>query len=92
MVTAIPDIRPFSDMRVRQSELVEKLSDGPIVLAQRGRPAAVLVSLEMWNSLIKRLEDLDDALAVMEARQNPEPAVDFDDYLKERGVSVSTGA
>jgi PHD/YefM family antitoxin component YafN of YafNO toxin-antitoxin module len=87
-VSVIPEIRPFSDLRIRQAEILEKLSEGPVVLAQRGRAAAVLVELEVWNRLIQRLEDLEDALEVIEARQNPEPAVSLEEYIARRDEVV----
>lgn len=86
MIATIPEIRPFSDLRIRQHELVDQLADGPIVLSQRGRASAVLVSIEDWNVLVERLEELDDALALIEARQSPEPAISIDDYMAARDV------
>jgi prevent-host-death family protein len=90
-MSAIPIIRPVSDLRNHQADVLAEISDAPVVLAQRGRPAAVLVSLETWNALCERLEDAEDALAVIEARQNPGPAVSLEEYLAGR-ESVSTSA
>ena len=85
---AMPVTVPISELRLHQSEVLEKLSEGPVLLTQRGRGAAVLTSLETWNRLMQRMEDLHDALDVMEARQNPEPTVDLDEYLARRGEHV----
>jgi prevent-host-death family protein len=61
----IPEIAPISDMRVRQSEIVEKAKHGPVVLVERGsRPALVVLSPELWNAIAERLEFLEDAVAV----------------------------
>ncbi len=65
---AIPRILPISDLRIRQAEVLKVLVDEPVVLAQRGRPAAVLVSVEKWNRLIERLELLEDSLEAAEIR------------------------
>ena len=65
-MSAIPKILPISDLRIRQAEVLEALSDEPLVLAQRGRPAAVLVSVERWNRLMERLELLEDSLEAAE--------------------------
>jgi prevent-host-death family protein len=86
MISTIPIIRPFSDLRIRQSELIESLNSGPIVLSQRGRASAVLVSIEDWNALVEQLEALDDALAVIEARQRPEATISIEDYMAARDV------
>jgi prevent-host-death family protein len=61
----VPTIAPISDMRLRQAEIVEKAKTGPVVLTERGsKPALVVVSPEMWNDLVERLEDLEDAVAI----------------------------
>ena len=87
-MSALPKIRPISDMRIHQSEILEDLSKGPVILAQRSHAAAVLVSLDMWNELIERLEDAEDALAATEAQQNPGPSMSLEDYIAKRGDSV----
>lgn len=63
----IPEIVPISDLRVRQSELLEQIGKAPIVLTQYGRPAAVLVDPEEWNQIQGQLEDLDDLVTVLRA-------------------------
>jgi len=67
-MSAIPKILPLSDLRIRQGAVLEELAEGPVVLAQRGRPAAVLVSAERWNRLLERLEFLEDSLDAAEIR------------------------
>ena len=74
----------ISDLWLRQNEVLNKLQGGPIVLTQRTQPVAVLVSLEQWNQIVERLEDLEDALDVAEARLNNEPTEDFAAYLADR--------
>ena len=84
----IPDLVGISDLRLRQREVLDKIKRGPILLAQRSQAVAVMVSPELWNRLMERLEDLEDALAVTQARQREEPMVRFEDYLAERGESA----
>jgi len=91
-MTMIPEVVPISEMRIRQAEILNKLSVGPVVLAQRGHAVAVLVSLEKWNQLIEELEDLVDAVELMEARQAPASFTDLDDYLARRGERVQASA
>lgn len=69
MVDTIPQIYPISAMRQRQNEILAAVSHGPVVLAQRSKGVAVLVSLDMWNRLIQELEDLQDALDAIMIRQ-----------------------
>lgn len=61
----LPEIAPISDMRVRQTEIIEKAQEGPVVLVERGsKPALVVLSPELWNTLAERLEFLEDAVAI----------------------------
>ena len=79
----IPEIVPISRLRTRQNELLDGLSEAPVVLTQHGRAVAVLVSPEQWNHLVETLGDLMDSLDAIEmkarvaARQ--EPVSDWDD-------------
>jgi prevent-host-death family protein len=59
---AVPELAPISEIRKRQNEIFVQLHDNPVILTQRGRAAAVLVSPEQWNRLIARLKDLEQAL------------------------------
>ncbi|MFQ5796297.1 MAG: type II toxin-antitoxin system Phd/YefM family antitoxin [Candidatus Bipolaricaulia bacterium] len=38
-----------SKLRQTQNEVLEKLSEGPVVLTQHGEATAVLVDPEQWN-------------------------------------------
>lgn len=79
----IPEIVPISGLRTRQNELLRSLGQGPIVLTQHGRAAAVLVSPEQWNHLIETLEDLSDSLDAIEMKARiaggQEPVSDWAD-------------
>ena len=61
----VPEIAPISDMRVRQTEIVQKAKQGPVALVERGsKPALVVLSPALWNALAEHLEFLEDAVAV----------------------------
>ncbi len=87
-MAAIPAIYGVSDLRTRKDEILSKLRDGPVVLTQHARAVAVVVSPEKWNQLVAEIEDLQDALAAVEARANTEPSVDLDEYAARRGRHV----
>ena len=87
-MAAIPKIAPISDFRSRQNELLQQLAEGPLVLTQHGRAAAVLVSLEEWNQLIEQLEYLEDSLTALDASRDSTPTITFDQYLSKRGECV----
>lgn len=61
-MNAIPELVPISQLRLKQSEVLNRLSEGPVILTQHGQGAAVLVGLEQWNRMIETLEDFQDAL------------------------------
>jgi antitoxin Phd len=60
---------PISEIRKRQNEILTQLNAGPVILTQRGRAAAVMVSPEQWDRLIERLRDLEEALDVRAAQE-----------------------
>ena len=66
-MAALPEVIPISDLRLRQREILARLGQGPVVLTQHGRAAAVLISPEEWNHLIEALEDLQDAAEAAQA-------------------------
>lgn len=57
-----------TELRDRIRDALAQLEQDTILVTDRGRPLAVAVSVERWNGLQERIEDLEDALAVAEAR------------------------
>jgi len=91
-VIRIPELVGVSALRVRQNEILSNLAKSPVILTQHGKAVAVLVSPEQWNLLSEELEDLRDALDVIESCLKAEPTIDFDEYLALRGEHVPTTA
>lgn len=50
-----------TDLQRRAAEVISSLREGPVVVSQRGRPAAVIVTAEAY-------EQMEQALAEVEAR------------------------
>ena len=50
-MTHVPEIIPVSDLRKDAAAVVKKLkaSDAPLIITQRGRAAAVLISVEAYE-------------------------------------------
>ena len=61
-------IIPKTDLRDRIRAELADLGDDTVVVTERGRPVAVVVSVERWNDLQLTLEDLEDQVAVLEHR------------------------
>ena len=49
-------IRPVTDLRNRYSDVERDLANGPVVLTKNGYGASVLVSIDMFDRLIKKQE------------------------------------
>jgi len=67
MIT-VPELIPISRLRHKQNEVLEKLSQAPVVLTQHGKAKAVLVDPDMWNRLLEELETWQDSFDALEAK------------------------
>lgn len=64
----VQNIVPISDFRNNQDEVLQMMdAKGPVILAQRSTPRAVLVSVEQWNEIAKQLEERQFTKAHMDA-------------------------
>ena len=60
-----------------------------IYVTQHGKPRAVLVEYQQYEALLKKLDDLEDALAMHQAMSIPvEEAMSLDGYERQRGSQV----
>jgi prevent-host-death family protein len=97
----MPQIEPVTRMVRDHRGVLEKLKDGPVFLTQRGREAAVIVSVAEWRliaTLLKELEDLrrqariERSKRVYEAMQaDPAQVVSQEEYermLAEAGLAA----
>lgn len=79
----MPDVVPVSQLRGKHKEIFRQIEDGPILLAQHSRPAAVLVSVADWNAREKQFELLEARLKYLEVKrqfeENPPRLVSFDE-------------
>lgn len=66
-MTTTDQIVPISDLRIRQADVLSRLANGPVYLMQRSKPAAVLLSNNVWNQLVQRLENQDDLISALKA-------------------------
>ena len=81
-------IMPITDLRRQATQLVKLVKDGGdvVYITQHGRPAAVLVDYEQYESLIAQLGDLADKAAF--AAADDESERDYESFLTEMGVNV----
>jgi prevent-host-death family protein len=58
----LPQMASVTDLRNDYTALLARLRNGPIVLSQRSRPAAVLVSPDEWDETAQLIKDLQEQL------------------------------
>lgn len=54
-----PQVEAISNLRRNHVTVMNKLKNGPVFLAQRGALAATLVSIEEWDKIARRMQDLE---------------------------------
>lgn len=54
----VQQIEPISSLQNQPTAVLGRLRNGPVILAQRSRPAAVLVSVEDWDAIAAELDEL----------------------------------
>jgi len=54
----VPQMVTVAELRHKHLEVFSKLEQGPVVIAQRSKPAAVLVSVKTWNRQVQQLREL----------------------------------
>jgi hypothetical protein len=75
----VQQIVPVTDLRLAHVKVFSLLKNGPVILAQRSKPAAVLVSTKLWDDIARRLEEQQDVIDVLQAEV---------DHLRSGGVIV----
>jgi prevent-host-death family protein len=63
---------PKTELRDRIRRELAELGEDSLLITDRGRPLAVVVSVGRWNELQESLEEMEDALAVLESRAGNE--------------------
>lgn len=74
----LPQMASVTDFRNNYVQLVEQLNDGPVILAQRSKSVAVVISPQMWDLMVDEIEKLRDLVDVLGAEVDnagaePEP-------------------
>jgi prevent-host-death family protein len=84
------------DLRAKPTEAFAMLAEGPVVVLGRAEPKAVLVSVDEWNRIAKRLKMLEALVEAqrIEARNDANQTWVTNSELKQRlaqrGVDVGS--
>ena len=87
----IQQIVPISDLRTDQASVLSRMDKAPVVLAQRSKPRAVLVSVGQWDALAKELRQYRArevaAIRAQEMRDDSAKRIPFtEEELIKRGI------
>ncbi|MFC1894024.1 type II toxin-antitoxin system Phd/YefM family antitoxin [Chloroflexota bacterium] len=80
-----------SELKVKLGALMAELEGQgiPLYVTQYGKPKAVLTRYDEYEALLKKVEDLEDVLAMKESLSAPgEEAVSLEDYEHKRAAHV----
>ena len=80
-----------SELKTRIGALMAELEEHgvPLYVTQHGKPKAVLARYDEYEALLKKLEDLEDLLAMKESLAAPEQeSISLDEYKRERADRV----
>ncbi|MBM4401603.1 MAG: type II toxin-antitoxin system Phd/YefM family antitoxin [Crenarchaeota archaeon] len=80
-----------SELKTKLGAMMAELEEGgiPLYVTQHGKPKAVLARYDEYEALLKKLEDLEDLLAMKESlAASEEEAVRLDDYERKRASRV----
>ena len=60
----------------------------PEIVVRDGRPAGVILDIEVYREMLERLEDAEDLKALQRMRQRPLKFRRLDEFLKDYGRRV----
>lgn len=91
-VSLVPTrIVTVSELKIKLATLLAELEEGgtPLYITQYGKPKAVLAPYDEYEALLKKLEDLEDLLAMKEALSTPEDeAIELKEHERRRTARV----
>ncbi|MBI4312672.1 MAG: type II toxin-antitoxin system Phd/YefM family antitoxin [Chloroflexi bacterium] len=75
----------LAEAKRKLGQLLQELqaSGGQYLIVTDNQVKAVLLSVDMYNAMVERLEDLSDAVELLEAQLSNEPMMPFEEFVKE---------
>jgi len=80
-----------SELKIKMSALMTELEKRgvPLYITQHGKPKAVLARYDEYEAILKKLEDLEDLLAMKDSLSAPEEeSITLEDYAHQRAARV----
>jgi prevent-host-death family protein len=78
-----PELIGVSEARDRFKELVEEVKYREVIVLRHNRPVIVMVAPNRIEQLLDRIEDLEDHVALLEHRLNPDDVVSHKEAIAE---------
>ena len=78
----IPEIVSVAKAKAHFSEIARGAKEGKVFeVINRSQPMAILLSVEKYKALLEEVEDLEDAIAILEGKieSEGEPLVDWEE-------------
>ena len=82
----IPEIVSIARAKAHLSEIAREVREGKVFeVINRSRPMAIILSVEKYKALLEEIEDLEDAIAILEgkAESEGEPRVPWEQVKAE---------
>ncbi|MBV7326674.1 type II toxin-antitoxin system prevent-host-death family antitoxin [Chloroflexi bacterium TSY] len=57
-MNTLPQIEPITRLQRDHNSILSQLTNGPVILTQRSKPAAVMISPSEWDKIAKELKRL----------------------------------
>jgi prevent-host-death family protein len=80
-----------SELKIKLGALMAELEEQgiPLYITQYGKPRAVLARYDEYEALLRKIEDLEDVLAMRESLSAPEEeAISLEEYERQRAARV----
>lgn len=91
-------IVPISDLQTRAKQIVESVKEtrDPVIITQRGRPAALLVNYEDYEGMVATLEEMSqpdwrEKLAEAERDSRAERGMELEEFKARRARRARKG-
>ena len=88
MITRIITV---SELKAKLGALMDELGDKgfPMYVTQHGKPKAVLARYDEYETMLQKIEDLEDLLAIKESLAAPEEeAISLKDHERKRAARI----
>jgi PHD/YefM family antitoxin component YafN of YafNO toxin-antitoxin module len=63
----MPQMASIADMRNDHLKVFAMLRNGPVLIASRSKPSAVILSPELWDKIAEHIDEQDDLIQVLQA-------------------------